>query len=91
MKWIRLSEQKPPINTDILILVDGRIHEGYLHSLLLMGKTEPTEFHTTYLTNYEHAQHGYWGDDPYWMPIPCEKPEQIPTKKRTFFETKEEK
>ena len=89
MKWIRLSDQKPPINTDILILVDGRIQEGYLHSFVLMGDTEPTEFHTSYRHDYEHAQHCYWGDDPYWMPITCEKPKQIPTKKRSWCEIKE--
>jgi hypothetical protein len=89
MSWIRLSEQKPPTNVDILILVDGRIQEGYLDSVVLMGHTEPTEFHTSYRHDYDHPQHCYWGDDPYWMHI-LEKPKQIPTVKRTFYEVKKE-
>lgn len=85
MKWIRYSEEKPPLNIDVLVLVDGEIHEGYLDSVLLMGDIEPTEFHTLY-TNSRNGgcgspQHTYWGDDPYWMPIPCEKPTQIKTDK----------
>lgn len=89
MTWIRLRDKKPPTNVNILILVDGRIQEGYLDSLVLMGNTEPTEFHTSYRHGYEHAQHCYWGDDPYWMHIP-EKPKQITTVKRTFYEVKKD-
>ena len=89
MKWIRLSEQVPPVNTDILILVNGEIHEGYLDSVLLMVKPdEPTLFETLY-TNSENygcgsPQHSSWGDDPYWMPIPCKKPIQIKSTKPKY-------
>jgi hypothetical protein len=81
MKWIRYSEEKPPINTDVLVLVNGEIHEGYLDSVLLMGKEEPTIFETLYTNSNNHGcgsrQHKTWGDDPYWMHIPCKKPVQI--------------
>jgi len=78
-KWIRYSEQKPPINERVLVLVNGEVHEGFLDSVLLMGNTEPTIFKTL-LTNDSRkefsAQHTTWGYDPYWMPMPAPKPKQ---------------
>jgi hypothetical protein len=79
LKWIRFSEKQPPMNTDVLVLVNGRIYEGFLHNYVLMGHTEPTIFKTLYMTQYECAQNTSWGDDPYWAEIP-EKPKQISNK-----------
>ncbi len=79
IKWIRYSEQKPPINENILVLVNGEIHEGFLHSLLLMGNKDPTLFKTLFTNDSRKefsAQHTSWGFDPYWMPIPAIKPVQ---------------
>ena len=89
MNWIRYSEQKPPINTNVLVLVDGEIHEGYLDSIVLMGNTEPTIFETLYTNDHSNGkmftrQHLWWGTDPYWMYIPAPKPKQLPNKPPKF-------
>jgi hypothetical protein len=79
IRWIRYSEQKPPVNERVLVLVNGEIHEGFLHSYVLMGNTEPTIFQTLFTNDLRKAfsaQHTYWGDDPYWMPLPAPKPKQ---------------
>ncbi len=79
LKWIRYSEQKPPINERVLVLVDGEVHEGFLDSYILMGNTEPTVFKTLLRNDYRKefsAQHASWGHDPYWMPMPAPKPKQ---------------
>ena len=71
-KWIQYSKKKPPINERVLVLVDGEVHEGFLDSVLLMGKKKPTVFQTLF-TNKQFscsAQHSHWGHDPYWMKIP---------------------
>lgn len=85
MKWIRYLDETPPTNVNVLILVNGEIHEGYLDSVVLMGNTEPTLFETLYTNSKNYGcgspQHTSWGDDPYWMPIPCEKPKQIKSTK----------
>jgi hypothetical protein len=94
MNWIRYTDEKPPTNKNILVLVNGEIHEGYLDSRILMGEDEPTLMQTLYTnsTNYGcgSAQHTSWGIDPYWMHIPYEKPKQILGHKY-LFECKKEK
>jgi len=92
-RWIRFSEQKPPVNEPILVLVEGEVHEGFLDSYVLIGRTEPTEFKTLF-TNRRgsekafSAQHTSWGYDPYWMPMPAPKPEQL-TRERPKYDVLE--
>lgn len=84
IRWIRYSDQKPPINERVLVLVNGEVHEGFLDSILLMGKTEPTIFKTLFTNDPRKefsAQHGTWGYDPYWMPMPAPKPTQLQRQK----------
>jgi hypothetical protein len=84
IKWYRVSEVEPPVNTNILVLVNGEIHEGYLHEheIMVKGLVKDTTLYTN-SKNYGcgSPQHLPWGDDPYWMPIPVEKPKQIKSEK----------
>lgn len=79
IKWVRYSEQKPPVDVRVLVLVNEEVHEGFLDSELLMGELEPTIFKTLFTNNTRKefsAQHTTWGADPYWMPLPATKPRQ---------------
>jgi hypothetical protein len=79
LKWIRFSEQRPPNNVRVLVLVRGEVHEGLIDSVLLMGNTEPTLFESLFKNDPRKEfslQHTSWGDDPYWMPMPASKPKQ---------------
>lgn len=94
MTWIRYEDQKPKVNERVLVLINGEIHEGFLDEVLLMGHSEPTIFQTVYTIpkcELSSAQHWTWGEDPYWMPIPCEKPKQLRTTKVSLKEKYDEK
>lgn len=69
MDWKPVSQQRPPANTDILILVRGRVFEGQLHSVRLMGFDEPHEFESVY-THDRGMQHSDWGPGAWWSPRP---------------------
>jgi hypothetical protein len=89
MTFIRYRDQKPPVNTPLLILIDGEIREGYIDEVLLLGNVLPTHFQTVHYPEREQwkDQHSYWGYDPYWMLAP-EKPKQE-TDPRTSGECRE--
>jgi hypothetical protein len=76
MNWKKVSECKPPANTEILVLVRGRIFTGMLHSLLLMNHNEPTEFESIY-THDRDLQHTSWGPDSWWAPRPDDIPNWV--------------
>lgn len=76
MEWKRVSEHKPPANTDILVLVRGRIFEGQLDVMRLMGLEEPHEFESIY-THMSGLQHSCWGPDAWWSPKPSNIPEWV--------------
>ena len=81
--WIRYCDQKPKFKERVLVLIDGEIHEGYLEELDLWNGG-PTLFQTVFTIprcDLSSAQHLSWGEDPYWMPIPCAKPAQNQTHK----------
>ena len=83
MKWIRLRDEKPPVNTKLLVLIDGVVREGYLDEVMLLGNVIPTVFQTVrypdsgYMSDWQHS---HWGHDPYWMLCP-EKPVQEQSEK----------
>ena len=47
MEWKRVSEHKPPANTDILVLVRGRVFEGQLDVMRLKNPTSLRAFTRT--------------------------------------------
>jgi hypothetical protein len=86
-RWIRFLDEKPKIGERVLVLIDGEIHEGYLDEVDLW-KSGHTVFQTVFTIpsdSLSSAQHWSWGYDPYWMPIPCEKPEQLKMPKGQIF------
>lgn len=90
MSWIRYEDKKPEIGQRVLVLIDGEIHEGFLDEVDIY-KHGPTVFQTVCTmpkSTLSSTQHWTWGEDPYWMPIPCEKPKQQLS--RVFERLKEE-
>lgn len=89
-RWTRYKDQKPPIGERVLVLVDGEIHEGFLHQVDL-AVSGPTVFQTVFTfprCSLRSAQHMSWGEDPYWMTLPAAKPQQERSEKKELREVR---